>query len=86
MYVHTCAMVLMWGSGDSWQELVLFFHHVNCGAQTQVVSLDGKFLYPVSLSPAPTVFLLMLPWYSFHFGPIHVISFKNRFLKREHVV
>lgn len=51
-------MVLLWRSGENLQDLVLFFHHLKYGAQIQVVSLDGKFLYPVSpLTGSPCLFV-----------------------------
>lgn len=36
-----------WGSEDSLQELVLS-HHVSSRSQTQILSLSGKCLYPIS--------------------------------------
>lgn len=43
-----CALVHIWRSGDALQELILSFHPVGPGDQTQVVSLGSLHLYPLS--------------------------------------
>lgn len=44
-------IVQMWRSENSLQELVLCFHHVGPGDETQVIVLGGKHLLPTELSP-----------------------------------
>ena len=55
MYVHMSvhAMTWMWSSEDSFWELVLTFHHVGLGDQTQAVRLGGKCLYPLTHLEGP---------------------------------
>lgn len=51
IHVFACVCVwFMWGGKRATyrEELILFFQHAGHGAQTQVVSLGDKFLYPLS--------------------------------------
>lgn len=56
LYVHmhgcTCAIMHMSTSEDSLCSTVLSFHHLNSGKWTQVLRLDIKYLYPLSM-PSP---------------------------------
>lgn len=47
-------------SWDSLWKLVLFFHHVGCGHQTQAVRLGGKHLSPMSHHAARDICFIML--------------------------
>lgn len=53
---QVCA--LLKSSEDSLQKLILYFHHVCHGAQTQIVRLDGKRLYLLQHLPGPPYLFL----------------------------
>lgn len=53
VYVHVCGVcelvcTCMWRSEDNKQEPILSSHPVGCRDGTQVISLGGKCLYPLS--------------------------------------
>lgn len=53
--MHTCIHVTVYvrRSEDNLEELVLSFHYMGSGDQTQVIRLGGKPLYPLSRFAGP---------------------------------